>query len=125
LSRHRISKSNFNRILYSHFRLLLSQKLGMLYGYGGDYVGDVPVIGPLSDGSYIPAMHLHDGPQGVANGNTQVTCWPSALTVVQSWDRNAMYDFGAGMGKEQFMKGSTVMLGPGVNLARVPWNGRK
>ena len=44
----------------------------MLYGYGGAYVGDVPVIGPLSDGSFIPAMHLHDGPQGVANGNTQV-----------------------------------------------------
>ena len=28
------------------------------------------------------------------------------------------------MGKEQYAKGSTVMLGPGVNLARVPWNGR-
>ena len=38
----------------------------MLYGDGGDYVGDVPVIGPLSDGSYIPAMHLHDGPQGMS-----------------------------------------------------------
>jgi len=62
-------------------KMNLTQKLAMVHGYGGDYVGDVPTIGPLSDGSYIPAMHLHDGPQGVANGNTQVTCWPSALTV--------------------------------------------
>jgi beta-glucosidase len=100
-------------------------KFDMIHGWGGDYVGDVPVIGPLSDGSYIPALHLHDGPQGVANGNTQVTCWPSALTVVQSWDAEAMAAYGAGMGREQYLKGSNVMLGPGVNLARVPWNGRK
>ncbi len=95
-----------------------------LAGYSGDYVGNVPAIGPLADGSYIPRMGLHDGPQGVANGNKDVTCWPSALTVVQTWDRTAMYDYGAGMGAEQYAKGSTVMLGPGVNLARVPWNGR-
>lgn len=84
----------------------------------------MPRIGPLSDGSYIPYMGLHDGPQGVANGNSEVTCWPSALTVVMSWDPAAMAAFGAGMGREQYLKGSTVMLGPGVNLARVPWNGR-
>lgn len=53
-----------------------------------------------------------------------VTCWPSALTVVQTWDTAAMGAFGAGMGREQYLKGSNVMLGPGVNLARVPWNGR-
>ena len=99
-------------------------KFDMVHGWGGNYVGDVPVIGPLSDGSFIPALHLHDGPQGVANGNTQVTCWPSALTVVQTWDVEAMAAYGAGMGREQYLKGSNVMLGPGVNLARVPWNGR-
>ena len=102
-----------------------THKFAMVHGWGGAYAGDVPVIGPLQDGSYIPAMNFHDGPQGVANGATNVTCWPSALTVVQTWDRNAMFEFGAAMGAEQYAKGSTVMLGPGVNLARVPWNGRK
>jgi beta-glucosidase len=43
---------------------------------------------------------------------------------VQSWDPELMYAFGEGMGREQYLKGSNVMLGPGVNLARVPWNGR-
>jgi len=105
-------------------KMSAQNKFDMVHGWGSDYVGDVPVIGPLSDGSFIPALHLHDGPQGVANGNTQVTCWPSALTVVQSWDQEAMAAYGAGMGREQFLKGSNVMLGPGVNLARVPWNGR-
>lgn len=108
------------------------------------YVGKVPPIGPLSDGSFIPAMNLHDGPQGVSNQNTQVdnvmpelrtnsrktvflmqvTCWPSALTLAQSWDRAAVYDFGTAIAAEQFKKGTTVMLGPTVNLARVPWSGR-
>jgi hypothetical protein len=93
----------------------------MVHGWGGDYVGDVPVIGPLSDGSFIPALHLHDGPQGVANGNTQVTCWPSALTVVQSWDQEAMAAYGAGMGREQFLKGSNVIIGEFGEVTVLDW----
>jgi len=37
-----------------------------------------------------------------------------------SWDRDAVYYFGAAMGLEQKIKGTNIMLGPGVNLARVP-----
>ena len=100
-----------------------TQKFVLVHGWGGAYVGDTPAV-PLSDGSVVPAIHEHDGPQGVANGNRDVTCWPSALTAVQSWDSELMYRYGAAMGKEQYLKGSNVMLGPGVNLARIPWNGR-
>ncbi len=60
----------------------------------------------------------------MADGVTQVTAWPSALTVVQSWDRNAMFQFGQAMGQEQKIKGTNVMLGPGINLARTPMCGR-
>ena len=101
----------------------LTQKLIMVRGWGGAYVGDTPAI-VLADGTVIPAIHEHDGPQGVANGNHDVTCWPAALTVVQTWDPALMFAYGAGMGREQYLKGSNVMLGPGVNLARLPWNGR-
>ena len=78
----------------------ITNKLTMIHGWGGAYVGDVPSQ-VLSDGTVIPAMNMHDGPQGVANGNTDVTCWPSALTVVQSWDPELMAEYGAGMGLEQ------------------------
>ena len=101
----------------------LTNKLSMLYGSGGSYVGDVPAI-TLSNGYVIQAQRFHDGPQGVANGNQDVTCWPSALTAVQTWDVDLMAAYGAAMGLEQYKKGSSVMLGPGVNLARLPWNGR-
>ena len=101
-----------------------TNKFTMVHGWGGAYVGDTPSI-TLSDGTVIPAIHEHDGPQGVANGNKDVTCWPAALTVVQTWDTELMYAYGAGMGLEQYKKGSNVMLGPGVNLARLPWNGAR
>lgn len=40
-----------------------------------------------------------------ADGVTQVTAWPSALTVTMSWDTAAMYAFGYAMGQEQRAKG--------------------
>ena len=81
-----------------------------MHGSGGAYVGDTPAI-VLDDGTVIPAIHEHDGPQGVANGNKDVTCWPAALTVVQTWDEDLMYQYGAGMGREQYLKGSNVVSG--------------
>lgn len=62
----------------------------MVHGYGGPYVGDVPA----NTARGIPPLNLEDGPQGVADGVTQVTCWPSALTVVQSWNETAMNLYG-------------------------------
>ena len=99
-----------------------AQKFLMVHGSGGGYVGNVPSI-TLSDGTVIPPTNLEDGPQGVADGVGKVTAWPSALTVVMSWDPEMMYSYGQAMGLEQWKKGTNVMLGPGVNLARVPWCG--
>jgi beta-glucosidase len=86
----------------------------------GPYVGDVPANTRLN----IPPINLEDGPQGVADGVSEVTAWPSALTVGMSWNPEDSFAFGQAMGAEQYIKGTNVMLGPGVNLARVPWGGR-
>lgn len=72
----------------------------------------------------IPPLHLEDGPQGVADGVPQVTAYPSALSVTASWDEELMALYGSAMGTEQRIKGSNIMLGPMVNLARVPQGGR-
>lgn len=61
---------------------------------------------------------------GVADGVELVTAWPSALTVAASWDRELMHRFAAAMAREQRDKGANVMLGPMVNIARVPRGGR-
>lgn len=102
--------------------LTLEQKLGMVHGWSEGtnphYVGFVPATGP------VPEMRLEDGPEGVADGVQNVTAWPAALTVAASWDRDLVYQYGRAMAEEQYTKGSNVMLGPMVNLARVPVGGR-
>ena len=72
----------------------------------------------------IPSLHLEDGPQGVGDFAIGVTMWPSALTVASSFDADLIREYGAAQGREFREKGMSVMLGPGVNLARVPQNGR-
>lgn len=47
----------------------LTEKLNMVHGWGGPYVGDVPANSRLN----IPRLTLEDGPQGVADGVTSVT----------------------------------------------------
>lgn len=46
------------------------------------------------------------------------------MTMVSTWDVNLMQQYGAALGSEQRGKGMHVMLGPGINLARVPVCGR-
>ena len=84
------------------------------------YVGNVPATPRLG----LPSINLEDGPQGVADGLRNVTMFPSQLTVACTWSRDLMQAYGAAMGAEQAAKGTNVMLGPDVNLARVPWSGR-
>jgi beta-glucosidase len=55
---------------------------------------------------------------------TTTTAWPSSLTMAASWDVKAMNQWANGMGEEFWAKGASMQLGPGVNLARVPHNGR-
>jgi beta-glucosidase len=86
------------------------------------YVGNVAPIPRLD----IPPITMNDGPQGFRdNGHPQTTtAWPSGLTMAASWDVDALHEWGVGMGKEFYAKGSNVQLGPGVCVARVPRNGR-
>lgn len=58
-------------------------------------------------------------PPPAANRRTAVTASPKACRPV--WLDCAYLQ---AMGLEQRTKGTNVMLGPGVNLARVPWGGR-
>lgn len=100
------------------------ERLSLLYGIGGwpwrSYVG---VANGSTRVGAVP-LFLEDGPQGVADGVLNVTAFPCALAVAATFDRSAARAFGVAMGAEQHAKGANVLLGPDVNLARVPWGGR-
>ncbi|HEX4059380.1 MAG TPA: glycoside hydrolase family 3 C-terminal domain-containing protein [Streptosporangiaceae bacterium] len=102
-------------------KMSLTQKVDLLTGSGGSsYVGFVPAIGSLC----IPAMNLQDGPAGVGDGMTNVTQLPAPVDVAATWDTSAEQLYGQVIGSEQAAKGSTVDLGPTVNIVRDPRWGR-
>jgi len=99
-------------------KMSIDEKILMLHGAKGGYTGNTPENKNLK----IPPLNLNDGPQGFRTGGT--TCWPSDLTLGGTWDLELAKKFGVAIGKEFYDKGSNVMLGPGMNVARVPRNGR-
>ena len=69
-----------------------------------------------------------DGPAGVISPNTlavkQATIFPAPLLTAASWDRELVKKIGTAMAREVKHNGNKVLLAPGVNLYRLPNNGR-
>ena len=101
-------------------QMTLTEKLAMLSGVGGSYVGNVAANTRLG----IPAIHLEDGPAGVADGMNQVTAFPAPVGVAASWDTALMNQYGQDLGAEEYGKGANVVLAPTVNILRTPQWGR-
>ena len=102
-------------------RMTLAQEVSMMTGAGGSgYVGLTPAIGSLC----IPAVNLEDGPAGVGDQMTGVTQLPAPVAVAATWDTSAEQEYGQVLGAEQAAKGSTVDLGPTINIVRDPRWGR-
>ena len=97
-----------------------NEKLVLLQGASGPGIGNTASIPRLK----VPSIGLEDGPNGVADWQQDVTAFPSSLTAVASWDVALVAEYAQAQAVEQRGKGMHVMLGPGVNLARVPQGGR-
>ena len=72
----------------------------------------------------IPGLAQTDGPNGVRLAPPGATAFPNAEVVAASWDRSLAEAFGTAVGAEASGKGFTVLLGPTVNILRVPEWGR-
>ncbi len=102
-------------------KMTQSQEISMVTGAGGSsYVGFIPAIGSLC----IPAVNLEDGPAGVGDGMTGVTQLPAPVDVAATWDSAAEQLYGQVIGAEQAAKGTTIDLGPTINIVRDPRWGR-
>jgi beta-glucosidase len=102
-------------------RMTVAQEVSLVTGAGGSsYVGFTPAIGSLC----VPAMNLEDGPAGVGDGMSPVTQLPAPVDVAATWDTSAEQEYGGLIGAEQAAKGTTVDLGPTINIVRDPRWGR-
>ncbi|WP_040977890.1 glycoside hydrolase family 3 C-terminal domain-containing protein [Oceanobacillus jeddahense] len=83
----------------------------------------------------IPAIMLTDGPHGLRkqggkadhlglNKSLPATCFPTAATLANSWDKSLIYLVGELIGKEAASEKVSVLLGPGLNIKRNPLCGR-
>jgi beta-glucosidase len=84
------------------------------------YIGQVNAIPNLC----IPSLNMEDGPNGVGDGNGNVTAFPDGESAAATWDPALIQQEGAAMGAEFAGKGANVSLGPTANLVRDPRWGR-
>ncbi len=95
-------------------KLTLQEKISLL---GGTGFGTKPI-----ERLGIPPLKMSDGPLGVRWDKS--TAFPAATAMAASWDTSLMYNVGKSIGEELRGKGREVILGPCVNIARIPMGGR-
>ncbi len=113
------------------------ERLALLLGATGTRMRDGVPTGAVGSAGYVPgiprlgvpALQESDASLGITNPNNRrrgdvATAFPSGLSLASTWDPDVAYRNGAVIGDEAWRKGLNVLLGPGLNLARDPRNGR-
>lgn len=101
--------------------LTLDEKLGLLAGR--DLWHTVGV-----DRLDLPSLRLTDGPNGArgpdGNHGPTSTSFPVGVAMGATWDPDLISEIGRALAHETRSKGADVLLGPTVNIPRVPLAGR-
>ncbi|MBR1569300.1 MAG: glycoside hydrolase family 3 C-terminal domain-containing protein [Bacteroidales bacterium] len=110
-------------------QMTLEEKVEMLHSKTNMSSAGVERLG-------IADMHYADGPfgireEGVPNGFQSAgwkldsaTYFPTGSALAATWSEELAYKYGSGMGKEARLRGKDVILGPAVNIQRLPVGGR-
>ena len=110
-------------------QMTLEEKVEMLHSKTNMSSAGVERLG-------IADMHYADGPfgireEGVPNGFQSAgwtldsaTYFPTGSALAATWSKEMAYLYGTGMGMEARLRGKDVILGPAVNIQRLPVGGR-
>lgn len=110
-------------------QMTLEEKVNMLHSKTNMSSAGVERLG-------IADMHYADGPfgireEGVPNGFQSAgwtldsaTYFPTGSALAATWSKEMAYLYGTGMGQEARLRGKDVILGPAVNIQRLPVGGR-
>jgi beta-glucosidase len=97
-------------------RLTLEEKIELLGGIDEMFTRPAPAIG-------LPRFKMSDGPEGVRTWGP-TTAYAGGAALAASWDQALARRVGEGLGRDARARGVHFLLGPGVNIARSPLNGR-
>ncbi len=107
-------------------KMSLNEKIAEMYVVAAR--AGVPETGPESvvpaqPALCIPKLVEQDGSLGVY-GAADATQLPSEVSLGSTWDPTLAYQFGVVDGREHRATGSSLVLGPGINIQRDPRWGR-
>ena len=109
-------------------KMALAQKCALLSGDGFFTTREFEALG-------IPRLIFSDGPHGMRHqgvdanhlgigGSVPATCFPTAVTVANSWEPRLGEELGHALAEEAASMGVSCVLGPGLNIKRSPLCGR-
>lgn len=110
-------------------QMTLEEKVEMMHSKTNMSSEGVPRLG-------IQDIKYADGPfgireEGVPNGfqsagwtTDSATYFPTGSAPAATWSTEMAYKYGTGMGREARLRGKDVILGPAINIQRLPVGGR-
>ena len=118
-----------NRVKDALSRMTTHEKIQVIHAQSKFTSAGVPRLG-------IRQLNMDDGPHGVREElewntwnparwtNDSIVAFPSLTCLASTWNRDLSRLYGHSVSEEFAFRGKDVMLGPGVNIARTPMNGR-
>lgn len=110
-------------------QMTLEEKVNMLHGKNMFSSAGVERLG-------IPDIEYADGPFGIREemephswnslglANDSATFFPTGSALAATWSEEMAYEYGKGMAKEARLRGKDMILGPAINIQRIPTGGR-
>lgn len=97
-------------------KLTLEQKVRLIGGVDDMFTNAEPAIG-------LPRLKMSDASVGVRTWGP-TTAYAGGAALAATWDRGFARELGEALGRDARARGVNFLLGPGVNIARSPVNGR-
>ena len=119
-------ESQINEIIKG---MTLEEKIDMLHGKNMFSSAGIPRLG-------IADMEYADGPFGIREEmephswnsvhltTDSATFFPTGSALAATWSTNLAYAYGRGMSREARLRGKDMILGPAINIQRIPTGGR-
>lgn len=110
-------------------QMTLEEKINMLHGKHTFVSAGVERLG-------IADMKYTDGPFGIREElqpdgwsplgweTDKATFFPTGSALAATWSPELAYDYGTGMAREARLRGKDMLLGPAINIQRIPTGGR-
>ena len=110
-------------------KMTLEEKIEMLHGKHYFTSEGIPAQG-------IAEMNYADGPFGIREemeplswnplhwSTDSATFFPTGSALAATWSTQLAYKYGTGMAREARLRGKDMILGPAINIQRIPTGGR-